>query len=153
VNYGGRRAEAIGSEVGRRIRRRRLELGLTQQQIAELVVVNCQQLHKYETDISRLAAGPLHQIAEAPAVYDGTMLLDNACQAAKRMRDRIKRTKNEAYRREERLAGLCKRVPGSLAELSGRAMPKPSRTLRTIGRYSQFKLQRGERRAPRKLRW
>ena len=39
-------------------------LGLTQQQLAEMVGVTYQQAHKYERGINRVSAGRLYQIAE-----------------------------------------------------------------------------------------
>ena len=51
-------------------------LGLTQQQMAELIGVTYQQAHKYEKGINRIAGGRLYQIAQALGVdvgyfYDG----------------------------------------------------------------------------------
>jgi len=43
-------------------------LGLTQQQMAELIGVTYQQAHKYETGINRISAGRLYQIAKALGV-------------------------------------------------------------------------------------
>jgi len=43
-------------------------LGLTQQQMAELIGVTYQQAHKYERAINRVSAGRLHQIALALGV-------------------------------------------------------------------------------------
>ena len=43
-------------------------LGLTQQQMAELIGVTYQQAHKYETGINRISAGRLYQIARALGV-------------------------------------------------------------------------------------
>jgi transcriptional regulator with XRE-family HTH domain len=51
-----------------RIRQRRIMLGLTQQQMAELIGVTYQQAHKYETGINRISAGRLYQIAQALGV-------------------------------------------------------------------------------------
>ena len=51
--------------VGRRIRERRIMLGLTQQQVAELIGVTYQQAHKYERGINRVSAGRLYEIARA----------------------------------------------------------------------------------------
>jgi transcriptional regulator with XRE-family HTH domain len=51
--------------VGARIRERRIKLGLTQQAMAKLIGMTYQQIHKYEKGINRLAAGRLHQIAQA----------------------------------------------------------------------------------------
>ena len=41
------------------MRERRIMLGLTQQQMAELIGVTYQQAHKYEKGINRIAAGRL----------------------------------------------------------------------------------------------
>jgi len=60
-----RRAEAIDRHVAARVRGRRVMLGLTQQQLAELVGITVQQACKYETASSRVAAGRLYHIAQA----------------------------------------------------------------------------------------
>ena len=54
--------------VSLRIRQRRIMLGLTQQQMAELIGVTYQQAHKYETGINRISAGRLYQISQALGV-------------------------------------------------------------------------------------
>ena len=56
---------AIDDHVGGRIRERRLMLGLTQQQLAEMIGVTYQQAHKYERGINRVSAGRLFEIARA----------------------------------------------------------------------------------------
>ena len=61
----GRSAAAIDDHVGERIRERRIMLGLTQQQLAEMIGVTYQQAHKYERGINRVSAGRLFQIARA----------------------------------------------------------------------------------------
>jgi transcriptional regulator with XRE-family HTH domain len=43
-------------------------LGLTQQQMAELIGVTYQQAHKYEKGMNRVAAGRLYYIAQALGV-------------------------------------------------------------------------------------
>src|ERR1700693_4984138 len=48
--------------VSRRIRERRVMLGLTQQQLAEKIGVTYQQAHKYERGINRVSAGRLYEI-------------------------------------------------------------------------------------------
>jgi transcriptional regulator with XRE-family HTH domain len=58
----------VDSYVSQRIRQRRIMLGLTQQQMAELIGVTYQQAHKYETGINRISAGRLYQIAQALGV-------------------------------------------------------------------------------------
>jgi transcriptional regulator with XRE-family HTH domain len=66
---GGRsRAMDVDRYVSLRIRQRRIMLGLTQQQMAELIGVTYQQAHKYETGINRISAGRLYQIAQALGV-------------------------------------------------------------------------------------
>jgi len=58
-------AQDVDRHVGARMRDRRLMLGLTQQQMAELIGVTYQQAHKYEKGINRVAAGRLYKIAQA----------------------------------------------------------------------------------------
>jgi len=54
---GRSRAQDIDRHVGARMRERRIMLGLTQQQMAELIGVTYQQAHKYEKGINRIASG------------------------------------------------------------------------------------------------
>jgi transcriptional regulator with XRE-family HTH domain len=68
----GRSTAAIDDHVGARIRERRIMLGLTQQQLAEMIGVTYQQAHKYERGINRVSAGRLFEIARtlsAPISY------------------------------------------------------------------------------------
>jgi transcriptional regulator with XRE-family HTH domain len=58
-------AQDVDRHVARRIRERRLALGLTQQQLAELIGVTYQQAHKYENGANRIAIGRLYLIARA----------------------------------------------------------------------------------------
>lgn len=51
--------------VGARMRERRITLGITQPQMAELIGVTAQQVNKYESGINRIAAGRLEVIAHA----------------------------------------------------------------------------------------
>lgn len=66
----------IDVHLGKRLRRRRRLLGLTQQQLAETVGVRFQQIQKYECGANRISAARLWQLAEALEVqvgyfYDG----------------------------------------------------------------------------------
>jgi transcriptional regulator with XRE-family HTH domain len=54
--------------VGGRIRERRVMLGLSQQQMANLIGVTYQQAHKYERGINRISAGRLYEIARVLSV-------------------------------------------------------------------------------------
>jgi transcriptional regulator with XRE-family HTH domain len=67
----GRSPHRIDSHVGARMRERRIILGLTQQQMAELIGVSYQQAHKYEAGINRIAAARLFTIAQALGVDVG----------------------------------------------------------------------------------
>jgi transcriptional regulator with XRE-family HTH domain len=53
------------------MRERRILVGLTQQQLAELSGVSYQQAHKYEKALNRIAAGRLYVIARALGVEVG----------------------------------------------------------------------------------
>jgi len=61
----GQSSAAIDDHVGGRIRERRIMLGLTQQQLAEMIGVTYQQAHKYERGINRVSAGRLFEVARA----------------------------------------------------------------------------------------
>jgi transcriptional regulator with XRE-family HTH domain len=76
MTRGRRGVQAVDLEVCRRIRERRVALGLTQQQLAELVGVTYQQMHKYETGTNRLSAGRLYQIAQALGADIGHFFAD-----------------------------------------------------------------------------
>ena len=56
-------ARQMDENVGDRIRRRRTELGLTQEHLAESLGISYQQVQKYETGANRISAGRLYQIA------------------------------------------------------------------------------------------
>jgi transcriptional regulator with XRE-family HTH domain len=55
----------IDAHLGQRIRRRRRQLGLTQQQLANACGVRFQQIQKYESGANRIAASRLWKIARA----------------------------------------------------------------------------------------
>ena len=58
-------ATDIDLHLGRRLRRRRRLLGLTQQQLATQVGIRFQQIQKYECGANRISAARLWQLAEA----------------------------------------------------------------------------------------
>ncbi len=62
------RATDTDRHVGNRIRERRIMLGLSQQQMADMIGVTYQQAHKYERGINRISAGRLYEIARVLAV-------------------------------------------------------------------------------------
>src|SRR5437667_11516998 len=65
------RVQDIDRHVGARIRESRIMLGLTQQQLADLIGVTYQQAHKYERGINRVSAGRLYEIAQVLSVPVG----------------------------------------------------------------------------------
>lgn len=60
---GSDRTKRIDQHVGERVRHRRTELGLTQEQLAEALAVSYQQIQKYETGANRVSAGRLYEIS------------------------------------------------------------------------------------------
>jgi transcriptional regulator with XRE-family HTH domain len=62
------RANAADRHVGARIRERRIMLGLSQQQLAQMIGVTYQQAHKYERGLNRISAGRLYEIAQVLSV-------------------------------------------------------------------------------------
>src|SRR6185295_16565718 len=68
--------DEIDLHLGKRLRRRRRLLGLTQQQLAGACGVRFQQIQKYECGANRISAARLWQLSEALEVpvgyfYDG----------------------------------------------------------------------------------
>jgi transcriptional regulator with XRE-family HTH domain len=62
------RTQDVDRHVGARVRERRIMLGFTQQQLADLIGVTYQQAHKYERGINRISAGRLYEIARVLSV-------------------------------------------------------------------------------------
>lgn len=72
----GLMSDDIDLHLGKRLRRRRRLLGLTQQQLASFCGVRFQQIQKYECGANRISAARLWQLSEALEVpigyfYDG----------------------------------------------------------------------------------
>jgi transcriptional regulator with XRE-family HTH domain len=62
----------IDDHIAARIRERRAMLGLTQQELGEMIGVSYQQIYKYERRENRIAAGRLYEIArvlDVPITY------------------------------------------------------------------------------------
>lgn len=60
-----RAANAVDRKVGQRVRSRRLEIGMSQERLAELLGVTFQQVQKYEKGVNRIAVSRLWDIAAA----------------------------------------------------------------------------------------
>ena len=64
-------ATEVDSRVGDRIRRRRILMGLTQDQLGEALGISYQQIQKYETGANRVSVGRLYLIAQKLGVNPG----------------------------------------------------------------------------------
>jgi transcriptional regulator with XRE-family HTH domain len=60
-----RAANAVDRKLGQRVRARRLEIGMSQERLAELLGVTFQQVQKYEKGVNRIAASRLFDISAA----------------------------------------------------------------------------------------
>lgn len=60
-----RTASGIDVQLGERVRARRLEIGMSQERLADLLGVTFQQVQKYEKGVNRIAASRLFDIAAA----------------------------------------------------------------------------------------
>ncbi len=58
-----KRATDVDEYVGRRTRQRRLDLGLSQDQLAKALGITFQQIQKYENGANRVSAGRLYNMA------------------------------------------------------------------------------------------
>ncbi len=75
--------EHVDRRIGERIRRRRVELGLTQEQLGRRVTLSYQQIQKYERGANRIMASKLVAIAVALEVAPAYFFEDlNAPDAA-----------------------------------------------------------------------
>lgn len=76
----GKEKHPVDVLVGGHIRQRRWELGVTQQQLAQMVGIKFQQIQKYETGMNRVSASRLWDISKALKV-DISYFFNNAEQA------------------------------------------------------------------------
>ena len=79
-------ANSIDLHVGRRLRRRRRLMGMTQQQLADSVGIRFQQIQKYECGAHRITASRLFELAGALSIavqyfYDGLTTMTAANEA------------------------------------------------------------------------
>ena len=81
-------ADDIDAFLGRRLRRRRRLMGLTQQQLADSVGIRFQQIQKYECGANRISAARLWRLSEALEVPVGYFYEGLADGAERRVEDR-----------------------------------------------------------------
>jgi transcriptional regulator with XRE-family HTH domain len=122
------RPQDVDRYVGARMRERRIMLGLTQQQMAELIGVTYQQAHKYEKGINRIAGGRLYQIAQALGVevsyfYDGIGGRSDDFKPTPQQRLLLELARNftalPSRRHQEAICGLVRALvdPSAVAEI------------------------------------
>lgn len=68
AGLGGRTLEEIDQHVGRRVRWRRMLIGMSQEKLGEKLNVSFQQIQKYEAGKNCIKAGRLEKIAEALSI-------------------------------------------------------------------------------------
>lgn len=77
-----RAADNVDSYVGRRVRVRRMTLGISQEQLGDALGLTFQQVQKYEKGQNRIGAGRLYKIAQILSVpveyfYEGLAKVDD----------------------------------------------------------------------------
>ncbi|WP_417625319.1 helix-turn-helix domain-containing protein [Paremcibacter congregatus] len=65
------KANGVDRAIGLAIGKRRVEMGMSQQELAERIGVTYQQVHKYEAGINRVSSSQLWEIANALKVKAG----------------------------------------------------------------------------------
>lgn len=64
-------ANPVDKNVGQRLRKRRIELGMSQQALGEILGLSFQQVQKYESGANRIAASRLYNICRTLEVEVG----------------------------------------------------------------------------------
>ena len=80
--------DPIDKYVGKRVRERRLQAGLSQLALAELLGVGFQQVQKYETARNRISASTLFRLGQALGVAPGHFFEGYTPETSERMRRR-----------------------------------------------------------------
>ena len=78
-----RSADEVDAHVGRRLRQRRIALGISQEQLGAELGLTFQQVQKYEKGQNRISAGRLYKIAQILSVsvehfYEGLITENHA---------------------------------------------------------------------------
>jgi transcriptional regulator with XRE-family HTH domain len=118
------RANAADHHVGARIRERRIMLGLSQQQLAQMIGVTYQQAHKYERGLNRISAGRLYEIAQVLGVpvswfFDGLSRSDHPVEMTQRQRMCLELARNFVAIDNERHQEALSQMARALASSSG----------------------------------
>jgi transcriptional regulator with XRE-family HTH domain len=103
----GRRATDVDRALAARVRERRTMLGLTQQQLAELIGVTYQQAHKYETGANRIGVARLVDLCRVLGTTVAELLADLE---AKPARSALRRDQLELAKDVARLDGFTRQA-------------------------------------------
>jgi transcriptional regulator with XRE-family HTH domain len=110
----------VDRRLGARLRERRIALGLTQQQVAELVGISHQQSRKYEAGANRISVGRLVALARALGVEVGYFLeglgTDEPLRLTARQRQALELARDFAAlprQQQEALAELVRTLAGA----------------------------------------
>ena len=117
------RANAADHHVGARIRERRIMLGLSQQQLAQMIGVTYQQAHKYERGLNRISAGRLYEIAQVLGVpvswfFDGLTRTEQPTEMTQRQRMCLELARNFAAIDNEKHQEALSQMARALASQS-----------------------------------
>ena len=119
------RANDADRHVGGRIRERRIMLGLSQQQLAQMIGVTYQQAHKYERGLNRISAGRLYEIAQVLSVpiswfFEGMHAMDGPAEMTPRQRMCLELARNFAMIDNEKHQEALSQMARALAQNDSR---------------------------------
>ncbi|WP_043367452.1 helix-turn-helix domain-containing protein [Belnapia sp. F-4-1] len=116
------RATVVDEHVGRRIRERRVMMGLSQQQLARTIGVTYQQQHKYERGMNRISAGRLFAVAQTLGIEPAWFFEGMSAEAAveeipPRQRMQLELMRNFASisdeKQQEAISNMARSLAGS----------------------------------------
>jgi transcriptional regulator with XRE-family HTH domain len=118
------RANTADRHVGARIRGRRVMLGLSQQQLAQMIGVTYQQTHKYERCLNRISAGRLYEISQVLNVpvswfFEGLLTHGGSVEISPRQRMCLEMARNFAAIDNEKHQEALSQMVRALAAQSG----------------------------------
>jgi transcriptional regulator with XRE-family HTH domain len=119
----------IDRHVGERIRHRRAEMGLTQEDLGRILEISYQQIQKYETGANRISAGRLFEVGLALSVdiayffdgYDGAKPVTSLPHGGHN-RAAIELVRNFSELRDESLRNAVTTLIRALREQQARSM-------------------------------
>jgi transcriptional regulator with XRE-family HTH domain len=120
------RTQHADREVAAKVRERRLQLGLTQQEVAKRLGITYQHAHKYETGVNKISVGRLFQIAQVLDVEVSYFFRDlekpRPAKASVRQRAILELTRNFVHlpslRHQEALCQLARAMAGKVLPMA-----------------------------------